>query len=130
MWHSGNESNLEPRGCGFDPWPQGFCVAVSCGVGRRCGSDLLLLWLWHRPAAIDPVGLLAWEPPYAVGVALIGQKTKKKKKKKSKTIKPLKKNMGGYIVILIEVEKSFDKKTKTLLLQKYSIGVPIMVQQK
>ena len=23
---------------------------MSCGVGRRCGSDLELLWLWRRPA--------------------------------------------------------------------------------
>ena len=21
---------------------------MSCGVGRRCSSDLVLLWLWHR----------------------------------------------------------------------------------
>ena len=21
-WHSGNESDQEPRGCGFDPWPR------------------------------------------------------------------------------------------------------------
>ena len=25
---------------------------VSCGVGCRCGLDPVLLWLWHRPAAI------------------------------------------------------------------------------
>ena len=32
-------------------------VAVSSDVGRRCGSDLALLWLWGRPLAtalIDP----------------------------------------------------------------------------
>ena len=38
-----------------------------------------LLWLWCRPAAIDSTWPLAWEPPYAAGVAL---KSKKKKKKK------------------------------------------------
>ena len=26
-------------------------VALSCGVGRRRGSDLALLWLWCRLAA-------------------------------------------------------------------------------
>ena len=26
-------------------------TAVSCGVGRRFGSDLALLWLWRRLAA-------------------------------------------------------------------------------
>ena len=51
---------------------------MSCGVGHRRGSDLVLLW--HRPAAAVPTGPLAWEPPYAAGVAL--RKTKKKKKKK------------------------------------------------
>ena len=45
-------------------------VAVSCGVGCRCGLDPALLWLWCRPAATAPIGPLAWEPPYAVGAAL------------------------------------------------------------
>ena len=51
---------------------------MSCGVGRRCGSDpaLLWLWLWHRPAATATVQPLAWEPPYAMRVALKRQKTK------------------------------------------------------
>ena len=30
-----------------------------------------MLWLW--PAAITPIGPLAWEPPYAAGVALKSQ---------------------------------------------------------
>ena len=54
---------------------------MSCGVGRRCSSDLMLLWLWCRPAAVAPIGSLAWEPPYAsTGAALKRQKVKKKKK--------------------------------------------------
>ena len=40
-------------------------------------KDLALLWLWCRPAAIAPIGPLAWEPPYAAGVALKRQKEKK-----------------------------------------------------
>ena len=59
---------------GFDPWPcsvgWGYGIAVSCGVGCRCSSDPELLWLWCRPAAAAPIGPLAWEPPYATGVAL------------------------------------------------------------
>ena len=55
---------------------------MSCGLGHRCGSDLALLWLWHRPAATAPIRPLAWELPYATGVALKIQKTKDKKKKK------------------------------------------------
>ena len=55
---------------------------MSCGVGRRRGSDLVLLWLWRRPAATASIGPLAWEPPYSVGVALKRQKTKNKIKLK------------------------------------------------
>ena len=29
--------------------------ATSCGVGRRCSSDLVWLWLWPRLAAAAPV---------------------------------------------------------------------------
>ena len=49
---------------------------MSYGVGCRRGSDLVLLWHWHRPAAVAPIRLLAWEPPYAASAAL---KEKKKK---------------------------------------------------
>ena len=57
-------------------------VAVSCGIGRRLGSDTALLWLWCRPAATALIRPLAWEPPYAVGVALKDKKNKTKKPKK------------------------------------------------
>jgi len=40
-----------------------------------------MLWLWYRLAATAPIQLLAWEPPYAAGVALKRQKDQKKKKK-------------------------------------------------
>ena len=43
---------------------------MSCDVGRRCGSDPVLLWLWHRPAATALIGPLVWEPPYATSAAL------------------------------------------------------------
>ena len=49
---------------------------MSCGVGHSCGSDLVFLWLWHRLAAVSSIHPLAWELPYATGVAL-----KKKKKR-------------------------------------------------
>ena len=48
---------------------------MSYGVGHRHGLDPMLLWLWHRPAATDPIRPLAWEPPYATGSAL--EETKK-----------------------------------------------------
>ena len=53
---------------------------MSCGVGHRRGLDPALLWLCHKLVATDRIGPLAWEPPYAVGVALKRQKDKKKKK--------------------------------------------------
>ena len=30
-------------------------IAVSRGVGCRCSSNLVLLWLWCRSAAADPI---------------------------------------------------------------------------
>ena len=48
---------------------------MSCGVGRRCGLDPELLWLWYRLAAVALIPPLAWEPPYAADEA---QKRKKK----------------------------------------------------
>ena len=62
---------------------------MSYGVGRRCSSDLALLWLWYRLAAVAPIGPLAWEPPYAMGAVLKRQKTKKKKKKDEQLEFPL-----------------------------------------
>ena len=62
---------------------------MSCGVGRRCGSDLVLLWLWCRPAAAALIRPLAWKLPYATGLAL------KRKEKEKKT--QLKKEMMIYI---------------------------------
>ena len=53
---------------------------MSCGVGHRCGLNLVLLWHGHRPAAVALIRPLAWEPQYATGAALKGQKIKKKKK--------------------------------------------------
>ena len=53
---------------------------MSCGVGRRRGSDSELLWLWRRPVATAPIKPLAWEPPYTAGADL--EKAKKKKGKK------------------------------------------------
>ena len=66
----------------FDSWPrsagEGSRVAMSCGVGRRCDSNLAWLWLWCRLAVAALIGCLAWELPYVAGAAL--KKMKKKKK--------------------------------------------------
>ena len=61
-------------------------AALSCGVGCRCSLDPELLWLWRRPAATAPIRPLAWEPPFATGVALKRPPPKKKKERKKGNI--------------------------------------------
>ena len=56
---------------------------MSCGAGRRRGSNLALLWPWRRLAATVPIKPLAWEPPHATGVALKGEKDNLKKEEES-----------------------------------------------
>ena len=57
---------------------------MRSGVGHRRSLDLTLLWLWCRPVAIALNGPLAWEPPYAVGIAL--KRFKKKVRRKVKVL--------------------------------------------
>ena len=57
------------------------------GLAQWVG-DLVLLWLWCRPAAIAPSWPLAWEPPCAAGAAL-----------KSKTQKPSSFHLYGVFLI-------------------------------
>ena len=64
---------------------QGSSVAMSCGVGRQHGSDLILLWLWHRLAATAPFWPIAWKLPYAAGADLKSKKKKKAKKNSMST---------------------------------------------
>ena len=59
---------------------------MSCGVDQGDSSDPALLWLWHRPVAIAPIRPLAWEPPFAMAVALKRQKNKKTEKKKKNKV--------------------------------------------
>ena len=47
-------------------------------------KDPAWLWLWYRSAATSLIRPLAWEPPYAMGVAVkITKRQKTKRKKKS-----------------------------------------------
>ena len=39
----------------------------------------MLLWLWQGPEAAAPIGPLAWELPYAAGVAIKGKRKNKTK---------------------------------------------------
>ena len=76
---------------GLPQWVKGSSVAMSYGVG--CGLDLVLWWLWCRPAVAAPIGLLAWELPYAVGVERTKKKGEKKDQKKKKGKKKKRKNI-------------------------------------
>ena len=93
---------------------------MSCGIVQRLVSDPALLRLWCRLPAISLIRPLAWEPPYAMGVALKRQKTKKikKKKKKRREEKREGKERKG---------KKGEKKRKE---KKLLWGVPLVVQQK
>ena len=51
---------------------------MSCGVGRKHSLDPAWLWLWCRLEAAALIQPLAWELPYATGVAL--KRLKKKKR--------------------------------------------------
>ena len=75
QWLTNPTRNHEVMGLipGLAQWAKRFGVAVSCGVGHRRGLDPALLW----PVAAAPFGLLAWEPPYAMGAAQEWQKKKK-----------------------------------------------------
>ena len=53
---------------------------MSCGVGRRCGSDPASLCLWCWQAAVALIRPLAWEPPYAASKALKSKQTNNNKK--------------------------------------------------
>ena len=72
QWLTNPTRNHEVSGSvhGLAQWVKGSGVAVRCGVGHRHDSDPVLLCLWHRPVAIAAIRPLAWEPPYAVDVAL------------------------------------------------------------
>ena len=70
---------------GLPQWVKQSSVAVSCGVGHRFGLDLAFLWLWCRPASVAVIQPLAWELPYATGVAL---KSKGKKKMHAEEVYP------------------------------------------
>ena len=86
MWHSRNEPVLlvSMRMCVLSLaslsrlriW---HCSELWCGL--QMGPDRALLWLWYRLAAVPPIRSLAWELPYAEGVAI-------KSKKQTNKLKP------------------------------------------
>ena len=91
--HHGTVETIWPGSVRLQVWSLallsglGSGVATNCGVGGRCGLDPALLWLWRRPTALALIGPLAWEPPYAVGMALKSKTKNKKQNQKNKTNK-------------------------------------------
>ena len=63
LWCSGNQSV---------GWGSG--VATSCGVGHRHDLGPTVLWLWGTLGGVALICPLAWELPYATGVALRSKK--------------------------------------------------------
>ena len=57
---------------------------MSYGVGRRQGLDLVLLWLWCKPAVTALIQPLAWELPYSAGVVLKRKQDSQNKSKQTK----------------------------------------------
>ena len=62
----------------FSFFPSLYFIVQIIHVSHK--SNLALLWLCHRPAAVALIRPLAWEPPYAVSTALKDQKKRKKEK--------------------------------------------------
>ena len=83
---------------------------MSCGVGHRHGSDLVLLWLWCRPAAVAPIRELAWESPYTTV-----QKDQKKEKKRKKE-NSLLKFIAFRVITFWSTELAVNTHTHTLML--------------
>ena len=86
MWLSGlrtQYSVFEDVGLipGLSQWVKSG-IATSCGIGYRGILDLLLVWLWCKLAAVALIQPLAWEIPYATGVAI-----KRKKKEKANNVR-------------------------------------------
>ena len=80
---------------------------MSCAVGHRHSSDLVLLWPWCRPVATAPIRPLAWAPPHATGAALKGQKTKKKKERKKEREKEMTNYKLNTLLIMVTYALSF-----------------------
>ena len=72
QWLMNTTSNHEVVGSipGLAKWVKGLGTAMSCRQATNVGLDSALLWLWCRPAPAALIQPLAWEPPYAEGMAI------------------------------------------------------------
>ena len=81
---------------------------MSYGVGRRCGSDPVLLRLWHGGGGKPKITPLPGEPQWAASAAKKKPPKKKKKKKRKWQIVTIK-------MVKINHLKSFALKHSSLL---------------
>ena len=56
---------------GLPQWVKDPALWQDVASVTDAARDLVLPWLWCRPAAETPIQPLAWELPYAAAVALI-----------------------------------------------------------
>ena len=77
---------------------------MSCDVGHRCGSDLKLLWLWCRLAAVAWICPLAWELPYATGTAL-----NKFEKKRNQFNEIIEQSLSSAFINMCEISREVSK---------------------
>ena len=74
---------------------------MTCSVGHRLDSDLLLLWLWHRQAAVALIQPLAWKLPHASqegGAEAALERPKKKKKNYKLCLVPSIKSLADNLI--------------------------------
>ena len=71
-------------------------AVLSYSVGHRHGLDPPLLWMWCRLAATAPIWPIAWELPYAKGVALKRHDQKKKKTHVTNVVEDVEKREPSY----------------------------------
>ena len=86
---------------------EGSGVSESCGVGRRRGSYLALLWLWCRLATVALIQPLAWELLCATGVALKRKQNKTKQNSKTHVVSKI--GLWGFYASLTDEETSSER---------------------
>ena len=77
---------------------------MSCGVVHRHGLNPAFLWLWCRSAAVALTQPLAWELPYAKGMALKRQTNKQTKKPPNGILFNKKKEILPFVAMRIKLE--------------------------
>ena len=98
---------------------------MSCGVGHRHSSELVLLWLWSRPVATTPIR------PLSLGTSIYhGCSPKKKDKRQKIKIKNIQYCLISFQSYPITLSANSLYRCQNYLLLKRKRGIPVMAQQK